>query len=61
MEGQRIPNMTHPDVPIGSEDVATLRKEVMMSFTIYLSHSWQALFDCLPYMLKHASQNIEVL
>ncbi|KAG0597862.1 hypothetical protein M758_12G026200 [Ceratodon purpureus] len=28
MEGQRIPNMTHPAVPIGSEDVATLRKEV---------------------------------
>lgn len=29
LEGQRIPNMTHPDVPIGSEDVATLRKEVL--------------------------------
>lgn len=28
LEGQRIPNMTHPDVPVGSEDVATLRKEV---------------------------------
>ncbi|KAH8933462.1 hypothetical protein BDL97_18G031500 [Sphagnum fallax] len=27
-EGQRIPNMTHPSVPIGSEDVASLRKEV---------------------------------
>ncbi|KAG6541739.1 hypothetical protein Mapa_016751 [Marchantia paleacea] len=27
-EGQRIPNMTHPSVPIGSEDVATVRKQV---------------------------------
>ncbi|KAL2622352.1 hypothetical protein R1flu_002557 [Riccia fluitans] len=27
-EGQRIPNMTHPDVPIGSEDVAVTRKTV---------------------------------
>lgn len=30
LEGQRIPNMTHPDVPVGSEDVATLRKEVLL-------------------------------
>jgi seryl-tRNA synthetase len=29
-EGQRIPNMTHPSVPIGSEDVASLRKEVLI-------------------------------
>jgi seryl-tRNA synthetase len=26
-EGQRIPNMTHPSVPIGSEDVTSIRKE----------------------------------
>jgi hypothetical protein len=25
-EGQRNPNMTHPSVPIGSEDVASIRK-----------------------------------
>lgn len=37
MEGQRIPNMTHPDVPIGSEDVATLRKEVLRSSATYVS------------------------
>lgn len=27
-EGQRIPNMTHPSVAIGSEDAATVRKVV---------------------------------
>ncbi|CAM6091028.1 unnamed protein product [Calypogeia fissa] len=27
-EGQRIPNMTHPSVPLGSEDLATVRKTV---------------------------------
>lgn len=27
-EGQRIPNMTHPSVPVGSEDVAVVRKVV---------------------------------
>lgn len=37
MEGQRIPNMTHPDVPIGPEDFATLRKEVLMTSPILLS------------------------
>ncbi len=30
-EGQRIPNMTHPSVPIGSDDVASIRKEVTSS------------------------------
>ena len=45
MEGQRIPNMTHPDVPIGSEDVASLRKEVLIS---------SPLFDFLwPYSLDY--------
>lgn len=28
MEAQRIPNMTHPDVPLGGEDCATLRNMV---------------------------------
>jgi hypothetical protein len=32
-EGQRIPNMTHPSVPIGSEDVASIRKEVTLSIS----------------------------
>lgn len=27
-EGQRLPNMTHPDVPVGGEDVATVLSEV---------------------------------
>jgi hypothetical protein len=26
-EGQRNPNMTHPSIPICSEDVASIRKE----------------------------------
>jgi hypothetical protein len=32
-EGQRIPNMTHPSLPIGSEDVASIRKEVILSMS----------------------------
>lgn len=28
MEGQRIPNLTHPAVPIGGEEVAAVIKEV---------------------------------
>jgi seryl-tRNA synthetase len=32
-EGQRIPNMTHPSIPIGSEDVASIRKEVTLSMS----------------------------
>lgn len=27
-EGQKLPNMTHPDVPVGGEDVATVLSEV---------------------------------
>ena len=27
-EAQCIPNMTHPDVPVGGEDCSTLRKMV---------------------------------
>lgn len=27
-EAQRIPNMTHPDVPVGGEDYSVLRKVV---------------------------------
>lgn len=27
-EGQRLPNLTHPDVPVGGEEVATLLREV---------------------------------
>lgn len=30
-EAQCIPNMTHPDVPIGGEDCSTLRKMVSLS------------------------------
>jgi len=37
-EGQRIPNMTHPSVPIGSEDVASLRKEVSGTKFYYLKN-----------------------
>ncbi len=29
-EGQRIPSMTHPSIPIGSEDVASICKEVTL-------------------------------
>ncbi len=32
-EGQRKPNMTHPSVPIGSEDVASIHKEVTLSMS----------------------------
>lgn len=28
LEGQCIPNMTHPDVPIGGEDCSVVRNEV---------------------------------
>lgn len=28
VEGQRVPNLTHPDVPSGGEENATLRKLV---------------------------------
>jgi len=28
VEGQRVPNLTHPDVPSGGEENATLRKMV---------------------------------
>jgi seryl-tRNA synthetase len=28
VEGQRIPNNTHPDVPLGGEDNAAVLKEV---------------------------------
>jgi hypothetical protein len=45
MEGQRIPNMTHPDVPIGSEDVATLRKEVSMTSPLVFLFSRQSLYE----------------
>ena len=30
-EAQFIPNMTHPDVPIGDEDCSTIRKMVSVS------------------------------
>lgn len=30
-EAQRIPNMTHPDVPIGGEEYSKLRKMVLHS------------------------------
>lgn len=40
-EGQRIPNMTHPSVPLGSEELATVRKlvqtETQHCFTIVVS------------------------
>lgn len=29
-EAQCVPNMTHPDVPIGGEDCSTVRKMVML-------------------------------
>jgi hypothetical protein len=32
-EGQRNPNMTHPSIPICSEDVASIRKEVTLSMS----------------------------
>lgn len=35
-EAQRIPNMTHPDVPIGGEDFSTIRKMVSLSLSLYL-------------------------
>ena len=31
-EAQSIPNMTHPDVPVGGEDASTLRKMVIHFF-----------------------------
>ena len=30
-EAQSIPNMTHPDVPIGGEDSSSVRKLVMVT------------------------------
>ncbi len=39
MEGHRIPNMTHLDVPIGLEDVATLQKKgivILCCFCLYI-------------------------
>jgi seryl-tRNA synthetase len=32
-EAQCIPNMTHPDVPIGGEDCSTIRKTVFSIIT----------------------------
>ena len=31
-EAQSIPNMTHPDVPVGGEDASTLRNMVIHFF-----------------------------
>lgn len=33
-EGQKIPNMTHPSVAVGSEDAATVRKVVRKRFAL---------------------------
>lgn len=35
LAAQCIPNLTHPDVPIGGEDCSTLRKMVCTSLYIY--------------------------
>jgi seryl-tRNA synthetase len=35
-EAQCIPNMTHPDVPIGGEDSSVIRKMVLF---LFFSHS----------------------
>lgn len=48
VEGQRIPNMTHPDVPIGSEDVATLRKEVC--FCVHSSLYLESIYHVLCFI-----------
>lgn len=37
-EGQKVPNLTHPDVPIGGEEVATLRKLVSIGKTTRFKH-----------------------
>jgi len=44
-EAQCIPNMTHPDVPIGGEDCSTIRKMVFQllqisSFFLLEEISW---------------------
>lgn len=39
LAAQCIPNLTHPDVPIGGEDCSTLRKMVRAS--LYLLYSFQ--------------------
>lgn len=31
-EAQCMPNMTHPDVPVGGEDCSTIRKMVLLLF-----------------------------
>lgn len=36
-EAQRIPNMSHPDVPVGGEDCFVLRKMVMLHPSPYRS------------------------
>lgn len=38
-EAQSIPNMTHPDVPIGGEDCSTIRKTVFQ-LLLFLSLSF---------------------
>lgn len=45
LEAQCIPNMTHPDVPIGGEDCSTIRKTVFQllkisSFLLLEEKSW---------------------
>lgn len=37
VEAQSIPNITHPDVPIGGEESSTLRKMVCMSLGYFLT------------------------
>lgn len=38
-EAQCIPNITHPDVPIGGEDCSTIRKTVLFTHSLTLSLS----------------------
>jgi seryl-tRNA synthetase len=45
IEGQKIPNDTHPDVPIGGEEVAALRREVGAKRD----------FRCVPYTGSHTT------
>lgn len=46
-EAQSIPNMTHPDVPIGGEDCSTIRKMVfqLLQFLSFIRCSGNILFS----------------
>lgn len=49
-EAQCVPNMTHPDAPVGGEDCSTVRKVVMHSCSV-LARFWP--LGCSPFSTSH--------